>query len=236
MSKITVGGTIATVSYLAAIGVYVASDPQAFKGLQPNELGDFLAGVLGPLALFWLICGYLQQGIELQQNTRALELQVQELHSSVEQQRALVEVTREQAQREMDEIKRLRNNARRAALPVFVAKAGGAYHGNGDAHIKLNVTNIGAEVRDINFSTLEPLPSVIQFFKAPEVTLWGREAKHTVSWSTLALDEPASFVILMSYIDSLGSNGLVEIAVSFEKLGQGETVRFAVIPKVMNPE
>lgn len=236
MNKITVAGTIATVAYLVAIGWYVTSDPQAFKGLQPNEFGDFLAGVLGPLALFWLICGYLQQGIELQQNTRALELQVQELHSSVEQQRALVEVTREQAQLEMDEIRRLRDHARRAALPVFVAKAGGAYHGNGDTHIKLNITNIGAEVRNVVFSTQGPLPGVIQYFKAPDVTLWRREATHTLGWSTLGLDEPESFVIMMSYADALGVPGIVQIAVSFRRLALGKNMRFATIATVTNPE
>ena len=32
-----------------------------------NEVGDFLAGVFGPLAILWLVLGFLQQGKELRQ-------------------------------------------------------------------------------------------------------------------------------------------------------------------------
>jgi Fe2+ transport system protein B len=54
-----------------------------------NNLGDFLAGVFGPLAIFWLILGFLQQGKELQQNTEALEMQADELKKSVNQEKNL---------------------------------------------------------------------------------------------------------------------------------------------------
>lgn len=48
--------------------------------LPPNELGDFLAGIIGPLALFWLVYGYHQQG-------KALKIQSKELGAAVEQYR-----------------------------------------------------------------------------------------------------------------------------------------------------
>ena len=58
-----------------------------------NEWGDFFAGASSPLAFLWLVIGYFQQGEELGQNTKALEqqeralqLQVDELRQSVEQQ------------------------------------------------------------------------------------------------------------------------------------------------------
>lgn len=69
-------------------------------GLTPmsswNEFGDFLAGAFSPIAFLWLILGYLQQQRELQQNTRALEIQAEELKNSVLQYKAMVEVAREQ--------------------------------------------------------------------------------------------------------------------------------------------
>ncbi|TQV85176.1 hypothetical protein FKG94_03025 [Exilibacterium tricleocarpae] len=71
------------------------------KALTLNEWGDFFAGTFAPLAFLWLIAGYIQQGIELRQNTRtlqqqeeALTLQVQELKASVEQQKELVSITK----------------------------------------------------------------------------------------------------------------------------------------------
>ena len=40
-----------------------------------NQLGDFLAGVFAPIAFFWLIMGYVQQGKQLEQNIEAIEQQ-----------------------------------------------------------------------------------------------------------------------------------------------------------------
>lgn len=54
--------------------------------LDPNEIGDYLAGLLTPLALLWLVLGYCQQGKELKQNTEQIKLQVEELRQSVEAQ------------------------------------------------------------------------------------------------------------------------------------------------------
>lgn len=61
-----------------------------------NEFGDFLAGAFSPVAFLWLVLGYLQQQKELQQNTKALELQAEELRNSVEQYKEMVSVAKEQ--------------------------------------------------------------------------------------------------------------------------------------------
>jgi len=45
--------------------------------------GVFFAGAFAPLALFWLVAGYWQQGMELKQNTAALVLQQKELAEQV---------------------------------------------------------------------------------------------------------------------------------------------------------
>lgn len=52
-----------------------------------NELGDFLAGIFSPVAFFWLIYGYLQQGKNLEQNTIALNLQIAEMKENITQQK-----------------------------------------------------------------------------------------------------------------------------------------------------
>lgn len=84
--------------------------------LDLNEWGDFLAGFCSPVAFLWLALGYFQQGKEIRQNTEMLKLQAQELKSSnealrlqavelknsVEQQQALVNLTREQMEHDKD--------------------------------------------------------------------------------------------------------------------------------------
>lgn len=47
--------------------------------MELNAVGDFLAGAFSPLAFFWLILGYRQQGKELRFNGYALHQQVSEL-------------------------------------------------------------------------------------------------------------------------------------------------------------
>jgi len=86
------------------IGIYVFSQSNSYNlPATLNELGDFLAGIFAPVAFFWLILGYVQQGKQLDQNTKALEqqetalrLQIDEMKESVQQQRELVLIQRQQ--------------------------------------------------------------------------------------------------------------------------------------------
>ena len=71
-----------------------------------NAIGDFLAGVFGPLSIFWLILGFFQQGHELAQNNESLRRQADELQASVEQQKELIKVS-ESHHRVMEETARL---------------------------------------------------------------------------------------------------------------------------------
>jgi len=61
-----------------------------------NEWGDFLAGAFGPVAFLWLVIGYLQQGKELRNSSKALQRQADELNATVEQHREMVSLSREQ--------------------------------------------------------------------------------------------------------------------------------------------
>lgn len=68
-----------------------------------NEFGDFIAGVVAPLAFLWLVKGFYQQGKGLEQNSEALNLQAMELSSStkalnlqVVEQQNMLEVTKQQ--------------------------------------------------------------------------------------------------------------------------------------------
>ena len=62
-----------------------------------NAWGDFLAGASAPLALLWLVIGYLQQGQELRINTKALKAQQMELQLQVEETANLARSSERQA-------------------------------------------------------------------------------------------------------------------------------------------
>lgn len=87
---------LATSIYLSSVIVMVGWRMPEFSSLPLNELGDFLAGVFGPLAVFWLVLGYYQQGKELRISSQALLAQCVELANSAEQQRLALEVSRSQ--------------------------------------------------------------------------------------------------------------------------------------------
>lgn len=71
----------------AAILVMAARFDELLK-LDLNELGDFSAGVFGPIAFVWLITGYIQQGHELRLSSNALSAQAEEMkHSALRQDR-----------------------------------------------------------------------------------------------------------------------------------------------------
>lgn len=78
MNKLNILGVTITTLYMIFVGwiVYPKFDISSLQTLPLNELGDFLAGVFGPLALAWLIIGYFQQQKELRLNTEALTIQV----------------------------------------------------------------------------------------------------------------------------------------------------------------
>ncbi|HHQ6565536.1 TPA: hypothetical protein ACSTJX_000332 [Serratia fonticola] len=94
MKLFSFGAVITVVYFFALCFVIVNLNLAHFTSW--NELGDFLAGAFSPVAFLWLVLGYLQQQKELQQNTKALELQALELKNSVDQYKSMVEVARDQ--------------------------------------------------------------------------------------------------------------------------------------------
>lgn len=99
--SLIIGVTITCIWFL---GIYLFCFLNGYKLPESlNELGDFLAGIFAPVAFFWLILGYMQQGKQLDQNTKALEqqeralqLQIEEMKESVKQQAELAEIQKKQ--------------------------------------------------------------------------------------------------------------------------------------------
>lgn len=94
-----------TIVWFLSIYIFCVSNEFSFSSKDLNSLGDFLAGIFAPVAFFWLILGYVQQGKQLEQNTQALEqqeqalqLQIEEMRESVKEQRSLALLQKEQLQ------------------------------------------------------------------------------------------------------------------------------------------
>jgi hypothetical protein len=54
----------------------------AFYNLTLNEKGDFLAGLFAPVAFFWLIMGYIQQGNEMKEMVKASNEQAKSIQAN----------------------------------------------------------------------------------------------------------------------------------------------------------
>lgn len=119
--------------------------------MAPNEFGDFLAGCFAPLAFFWLVLGFFQQGDELRNSVAALHLQGEELRNSVEQQKQLVDVTREQLGLDRASKYAAEEEAVRKAAPIFHVSGGFSSWTNPICTTKFTIRNVGAECRQLHF-------------------------------------------------------------------------------------
>ena len=121
-------------------------------GTKPEKLsewGDFFSGFFSPIAILWLVLGYLQQGDELRNSSEALQLQATELKNSVEQQSALVEVSRLQLAQEKKAMEDERERRKAATRPVFVPNCSSAMTANGITKYEINIRNVGSTATDI---------------------------------------------------------------------------------------
>lgn len=137
-----IGGATSAVWLTLAL-IYVLINWADMALLKPNEVGDFLAGCFAPLAFFWLVLGFFQQGSELRNSGRALWLQGEELRNSVEQQRQLVDVTREQLQFESQRMAAELERQRRLAQPRLSLELGGWNATRGVRNQDFNLINYG---------------------------------------------------------------------------------------------
>ena len=148
MNKVlAVFGIFVTVAYLCVFIHYGGISISKLQTLDLNELGDFLAGTFGPIAILWLILGFFQQGIGLKQNSEVLRIQAEELKNSVEQQRELVEVTREQLKMEMQILKEDRERLKQGFEPKFIfSKVINSLMSGGNYTYRCTIDNAGATV------------------------------------------------------------------------------------------
>ena len=198
-------GVAVTLLYLLGLTFLFQGRLPQILALPPNNIGDFLAGVFGPLAILWLILGFFQQGIELRQNTQALELQAEELRNSVEQQKQLVDVSRKQVEAELEVIHFEREQQKIAMRPSFIFHGvGGSFNGATGATYSSRIKNLGNNATDVHFSYEPPM-------KASSLTTvfsWSRGEEMPLEWryESLMVEKPA--ILTISYLDASGLSGI----------------------------
>lgn len=124
--RLFVWGVAVSVAYTGALAIYSFVEWPHMKAMTPDQFATFLSGAFAPLAFLWLVLGFRQQGDELQNSARALWLQGEELRNSVEQQRQLVQVSREQLEAERLQQQDARDEAVKAAQPQLVLADNGS--------------------------------------------------------------------------------------------------------------
>lgn len=107
MNKIFSENYVAAISvlWIVLMACLVILKRQTLTSLDLNSIGDFLAGAFAPLGFFWLVAGFKQQGVGLEQNSIALKMQAEELKAStkalenqVREQQNLLKATNEEIQ------------------------------------------------------------------------------------------------------------------------------------------
>ncbi len=154
MKTRTLIGTIVSGLWTLLFVWLVYAKRTTLPALELNQWGDFFAGYAAPLALLWLVLGYLQQGDELEQNTQALLAQQKELKDQVEQTKHLVEASNRQAQASeklaaLSDAERVEQRRSTRALSLMDLRLQQT-HGTYESNLTLSLRNNGAPGRRVS--------------------------------------------------------------------------------------
>lgn len=216
-------GVLVSSVYLTALGVYAWNVSSLMMALTPDEFATFLSGVFAPLGFLWLVLGFRQQGDELQNSARALWLQGEELRNSVEQQRQLVEVSREQLASELEARQRQEDDAERAAQPQLVAPSGGGSYSGPRREIRFSVHSGGPTCSDAVILIDDMV------IRRTSVLAIGEKIQFSKNYDTPDQVEPFEF--LVQYTDLRGNRRQQKFFVPVDEYGGPNKDRTLGIPK-----
>ncbi|CAN7323829.1 hypothetical protein LJR168_001766 [Pseudoxanthomonas sp. LjRoot168] len=161
--RITKFGVGISIAYIAIMTAYTMHELDDVLGMKPNEFGDFLAGAFGPLALAWVVVGYFQQGVELRQNTQALELQVKELQRSVAEQARMNELALSQHEFQVSKASREAMEAEAQYAALFSVNLFNPFQAKAPATSQFKILNSGSNVvvtKIVSNDTRDDLPVI----------------------------------------------------------------------------
>lgn len=148
-------GVLLTLTYLAVLWWLTGDQLHLLKGKQLNEIGDFLAGAFGPVAILWLVLGFFQQGIELRQGTIALNFQGEELKNAVEQQRLLADVSLKTLEHEREVRRQEVIRYRQSLRPILHLQGGKVEFKDGYWVLTCRLFNDGAQIYSLTLALLK---------------------------------------------------------------------------------
>ncbi|HCG7772954.1 hypothetical protein P7410_28635 [Vibrio parahaemolyticus] len=195
-------GIVVTVIYIIFIGWILKDKWPSFNDLSLNEVGDFCAGVFGPITFFWVILGFVMQTKELKQSSEALKLQAEELHNSVEQQKEMVKLTKEQIERDLLHAEELRQKQRLAAQASIVYLGCSTFQNSaGEISYEFQLRNSGASVTKVKIS---PVNAAAYDIKPSTINVWD-SGKAITSRITFSNDNvfPRHVPFELSYLDAM---------------------------------
>ncbi|MGF0335540.1 hypothetical protein [Ectopseudomonas toyotomiensis] len=221
-------GCAVTALWLFGLGFVVFVNLDKAIALELNAWGDFLAGGFAPLAFFWLVIGYFQQGRELRLSTsalrqqeKALMLQVAELRESVKQQQALVQAAKEDIELGKSAMKIQLEKEKASAQPIpEVQITSRTNEGDYRAH-HMRIFNIGPSASHV---FVEEKAS--DFFASGELnrpsSRWGGDNYLFVKVHIpvyLDADMVGHICLNISYVDGFGVREKVSIGLGGNGLG-----------------
>ena len=201
--KLAAIGIVSTAAYFALLAFVFWGRAGDILRMEPNEVGDFLAGAFVPLAILWLILGFFQQGVELRLNTEALKLQAEELRNSVEQQRRYAEAAKVQTDTALDSLAYQQNRDRTSAWPRLQLQSSYAEGAGQYRLLRMVFFNSGLDAHRVEVTcspiglAIDPHTSSFSWWRS------GETQRVTARLEGLGMGDDFSGAIFLSYYDNL---------------------------------
>jgi hypothetical protein len=224
-------GVIATLLYLLFLAFFLREKLGKLGSLELNNFGDFLAGAFGPLAIFWLVLGFFQQGSELRNSIKSLNLQTRELKESVAQQRELARISKDQFQLQEKEFHTAIQRLGESIQPKFIVSylghrdIGAPWENPSDTqlHHQLAFANVGGTACEVemrlSYGCLEP--------ESGPIVVWPQFEIHNRRVPLYASDTHGDGInLVVEYKDALGHEYTEEFL--FVRISRGDFPKFEI--------